>query len=110
MTEQVATLLSPFVKRGLFDSPEKAVATLARDYTLQQITRHQAVIAQLQKKYGMSYEQFEAYLAARSATVAAMPSPQLSQALMEEEEDALDWKIAQDMLTQWLGLQSEVAG
>jgi hypothetical protein len=29
---------------------------------------------------------------------------------MEEEDDALDWKIAQDMLTQWLGLQSEVTG
>lgn len=110
MTEQVATFLSPFVKRGLFDSPEKAVATLAREYTLHQIARHQAVIKQLQKKYGMSYEQFEVYLAARSSTLTATPSLQLSQALMEEEEDAFDWKIAQDMLTQWLGLQSEVAG
>ena len=49
MTAQVTALLSPFVKRGLFDSPETAVATLARDYTLQKIARHQAVIEQLQK-------------------------------------------------------------
>ena len=110
MTAQVTALLSPFVKRGLFDSPETAVATLARDYTLQKIARHQAVIEHLQKKYGMSYAQFEAYLAARSSTLAAASSLQLSQALMEEEDDALDWKIAQDMLTQWLGLQSEVTG
>jgi hypothetical protein len=28
---------------------------------------------------------------------------------MAEEEDALDWKIAREMLTNWLGLQAEVA-
>ena len=98
MSEQVATLLSPFVKRGLFDSPEKAVVTLARDYTLHQIERHQNVIEQLQNKYGMSYEQFAAYLEARSAVLTKSPSPELSQALMEEEEDAFDWKVANDML------------
>jgi hypothetical protein len=110
MSERVITLLSPFVKRGLFDSPEKAVMTLARDYTLHQIEHYQSEIEQLQKKYGMNYEQFEVYLAARSATLAKSPSPGLSQMVMAEEEDALEWKIARDMLTRWLGLQAEVAG
>ena len=27
---------------------------------------------------------------------------------MEEEEDAFDWKVAHDMLINWLGLQTEV--
>ena len=98
MSEQVATLLFPFVKRGLFDSPEKAVVTLARDYTLHQIERHQNVIKQLKNKYGMSYEQFSAYLAVRSVALTESPSLELSQALMEEEEDAFDWKVAHDML------------
>lgn len=109
MSEQVATLLSPFVKRGLFDSPEKAVVTLVRDYTLHQIERHQKVMEQLQNKYGMSYEQFAAYLEARSIALTESPSPELSQALMEEEEDAFDWKVAHDMLINWLGIQTEVA-
>lgn len=108
MSEQVATVLSPFVQHGLFDSPEKAVMTLARDYTLHQIDRYQKTTEQLQEKYGMSFEQFEAYLAARSATLAESPSPKLGQAVMEEEEDAFDWKIARDMLSKWLGLQTEV--
>lgn len=110
MSEQVATVLSPFVKRGLFDSPEKAVITLARDYTLHQIERYQTVIEQLQEKYGMPYEQFEAYLAVRSATLAKSPSQQLSQSIMQEEDDAFEWRIARDMLAKWLGLQAEVVG
>lgn len=97
MSEQVATLLSPFVKRGLFDTPEKAVMTLARDYTLHQIAHYQAVIEQLQHKYGMDYEQFEAYLAARLAHLVEAPSVVLSQIVMAEEDDALDWAIARDM-------------
>ncbi len=52
MSEQVETLLSPFIERGLFDSPEQAVIMLARDYTLHQIERHQTVIEQLQKNMG----------------------------------------------------------
>jgi len=28
--------------------------------------------------------------------------------VMKEEEDALDWKIATEMLQSWLGLQTEV--
>lgn len=110
MSEQVATLLSPFVKRGLFDSTETAVITLARDYTLHQIQHHQKVIEDLQKKYGMSYEQFVTYLAARATTLAASPSSELNQLLMVEEDDAFDWKVAREMLTKWLGLQTEVSG
>jgi len=110
MSEQVATLLSPFIERGLFNSPEQAVMTLARDYTLHQIERHQKVIDRLQKKYGMSYEQFETYLAARSAALVKSPSPTLNAALMTEEEDAFDWKVAREMLIKWLGLQTEVIG
>jgi len=37
------------------------------------------------------------------------PSSELNQALMTEEEDAFDWKVARDMLIRWLGLQTEVA-
>jgi hypothetical protein len=108
MTDQVAAVIEPFVRRGLFASPEKAVAEMARDYVLRQIERYRSVTESLQAKYGMTYEQFEAYLKSRSATLSASPNPSLNQAVIAEEEDALDWKIAREMLQSWLGLQVEV--
>lgn len=52
MSEQVVSLLSPFIERGLFATPEQAVITLARDYTLHQIEHHQKITEQLQKNMG----------------------------------------------------------
>jgi translation initiation factor 2 alpha subunit (eIF-2alpha) len=81
---------------------------MARDYALRQVEHYRAITENLQTKYGMTYEQFEAYLKSRSATLAASPNPTLNQAVIAEEEDALDWKIAREMLQSWLGLQTEV--
>lgn len=108
MTDTGVNVLEPFVERGLFANSEEAAAEMARVYILRQIQRHQAIIDRLEAKYGMSYEQFEAYLQARSQTLADTPDPALNQAVMAEEEDALDWKIAREMLSSWLGLQTEV--
>jgi len=108
MTSQVSTIIEPFVQRGLFESPEKAVIAMARDYVLRQVERYQATIDGFQHKYGMEYEQFEDYLKARSATLAATPNRKLNQEIIAEEEDALDWKIACDMLANWLGIQVQV--
>jgi hypothetical protein len=58
MTDQVASVVEPFVRRGLFPSPEKAVAEMARDYIRRQIQHYQSVIEGLQAKYGMTYDQF----------------------------------------------------
>lgn len=109
MTDQVASVIEPFVRRGLFSSPERAVTEMARDYVLHQIERHRSVLEKLQAKYGMTYEQFNAYLKSRSQMLADSPNRTLNQAIMAEEEDALDWKIANDMLQSWLGIESEVA-
>jgi phosphoserine phosphatase len=82
---------------------------MARDYTLRQIEHYRSVVENLQAKYGMTYEQFDAYLKSRAATLAATPNAVLNQAVMREEEDALDWKVAREMLQAWLGLQTEVS-
>ena len=108
MVDHVSTVLEPFVRRGLFANAEQAVVEMARDYVLRQIEHHQSVIENLQSKHGMNYEQFNAYLKSRAATLSAAPNRSLNQAVMDEEEDALDWKIANEMLKAWLGLQSEV--
>lgn len=108
MSDQIGTLVEPFVRRGLFATPERAVAEMARDYVLRQVEHHRATVERLQAKYGMTYDQFDAYLKSRSQMLAHSPSRALNQAIMAEEEDALDWKIANEMLQSWLGIQSEV--
>jgi len=108
MSDQVVTLVEPLVRRGLFASAERAVAEMTRDYVLRQIERYHATIEKWQAKYGMTYDQFNAYLKSRSQTLASSPNLALNQAVMAEEEDALDWKVANEMLQSWLGLQSEI--
>lgn len=109
MSNQVSIIIEPFVRRGLFPTAESAISEMARDYVLRQIERYQKTINTLQTKYGMTYDQFNAYLKARSATLATSPNPTLNQAIIAEEEDALDWKIAREMLQSWLGLKSETS-
>ena len=108
MSNSITTVVEPFVRRGLFTSPEQAVTEMAREYVLRQVEHYQAVVQSLESRYGMRYEQFESYLKSRSATLTTHPDPILNRAIMEEEEDALDWKTALEMMSNWLGLQQEV--
>lgn len=108
MSSNLSAVVEPFVRRGLFPNAEMAVAEIARDYILHQIDQYRGIEAALEDRYGMSYEQFEDYLRARSETLLRSPNPALNQAVMAEEDDALDWKIARDMIRSWLGLQREI--
>ena len=108
MSQELTSVVEPFVRRGLFPNAEVAVAEFARDYVLRQIEQYRAIDASFQARYGMTYEQFEAYLRSRSRSLSESPSPTLNQAIMAEEDDSLDWKVARDMLQNWLGLQGEV--
>lgn len=108
MAANAEMILEPFVRRGLFASPESAAREMARDYVLHQIERHRAMITNLESKYGMNYRQFDAYLEARAQTLATAPNVELNRALMLEEDDALTWKSSLEMLEAWLGLEAEV--
>ncbi|MBP7964522.1 MAG: hypothetical protein KBG20_20605 [Caldilineaceae bacterium] len=71
------------------------------------VEHFRSVAATLEARYGMTYEQFEDYLSARSKTLIEHPSPELGQAVMTEEDDAQEWKIAREMTQSFLGLQNE---
>jgi hypothetical protein len=107
MSPELTAVLEPFVRRGLFPNAESAATEMARDYVLHQVQRYRAIDLDFQARHGMTYEQFDAYLRARAAILIENPSPVLSQAVMTEEEDALEWKIAREMMEGWLGLQHE---
>jgi hypothetical protein len=107
MTDSVFAVVEPLIRRGLFASPEQAVVEMTRDYIMRQTERYRTTIEAMQTKYGMTYEQFEAYLKSRCEVLAANPNPTLGAAVMTEEEDALEWKVAREMLASWLGLREE---
>ncbi|NHZ72469.1 MAG: hypothetical protein GWP17_05245 [Aquificales bacterium] len=113
MTAIADTMLAPLIKRKFFFNEEDALQELLRGYILNQIAKLQQEVEKFEEKYGMRFKQFEAYLHERSAllsgnSMSAMQRQRLGQAVMQEEDDWLDWKAAQEMLESWLGLQAEV--
>jgi hypothetical protein len=114
MSTSMTTAVEPLVRRRIFDSEEQAARTLVRDYILRQITSLRREVGRFERKYGMSFERFSEYLHERSALLEASqlePTQRqaLGQAVMREEDDWLDWKAAEEMLENWLGVRQEAA-
>jgi len=111
----VEAILEPFVERKLFGSLEEAARKLAVNYILQQIETYKERVAEFEHKHGMSFDQFTRYTAERTAHLRnpGNTPPEklliLSQDVMLDEDDWLDWKVAKEMLESWLGLSSETA-
>jgi len=113
MNTSVSTMVEPLVNRKMFATEEEAIRSLLREYILQQVRQLQQELSSLESKYGMSFEQFAAYVHERSVLLEEGGlSPEqrkaLGQAIMQEEEDWLDWKVNREMLESWLGLRQEV--
>lgn len=102
MSQNLAEIVQPLVEKGLFENAEIAVKNLMVDYTLHQIEHYQGIIRKFEQKYGMNYGQFNKYLSEQAKKVGS--DKQLHKRIMIEEEDALDWKIAAEMLESWLGI------
>ena len=72
-----------------------------------------AIIEPFSHKYGMAFPQFGEYLHARSVLLQSdeLSSEQrqlLGRAVMQEEDDWLDWKVAIEMLENWLRRRQNV--
>lgn len=114
MNAAVSAVIKPLITRKIFVSEEEAVRVLLRDYMLRQITDLQHRVEQFSQKYEMDFHQFNDYLHERSAlltggTLTQEQQQTLGRAIMEEEDDWLDWKAAQEMLENWLGVRQEAA-
>ncbi|MFO7742364.1 MAG: hypothetical protein R6X31_08635 [Anaerolineae bacterium] len=110
MNTSVSAMVEPLVNRKLFATEEEAVRSLLREYILQQVSQLQQELSSLESKYGMSFDQFAAYVHERSVLLEEGDlSPEqrkaLGQAIVQEEEDWLEWKINREMLDSWLGLR-----
>ena len=109
----IYSALEPLIRRKVFPTEESAVRELTRDYVLRQIDALQSRIRQLEGRYGMRFEHFQEYLHERSHLLASgqlggAKQAELGQAIMQEEEDWLEWKAIEEMLENWLGLSQEV--
>ena len=110
-----STVLKPLIDRKIFETEESAVRELLRGHILRQIEDLQAQIEDFEQKYGMSFDEFDAYLRERSrrlqsTDLSADQRKRLNQSIMQEEDDWFEWKVAREMLESWLGLQQEVSG
>ena len=115
MNTTVSAVMEPLIRRRVFVTEEEAVRSLLRQYVLQQVGALQRELARFERKYGMQFEQFAEYLHERSVLLeeSELPTEQrqvLGQAIMQEEDDWLDWKVAREMLESWLGLRQEAIG
>ena len=105
----VQSILAPLIQNRVFTDEETAVRELVQSYIQRQIERLRSEIQTLKDKYGMEYAQFNAYLHERSQvlindSLTSEERRSLSQAVMEEEDDWLEWKARRELLDSWLGL------
>lgn len=114
MNVSINKAINFLVKREIFQTEEEAIKSLVRDYILKQIAGLRKEISNFRRKYGMSFTQFSDYIHDRSAlleksNLGAKQRLNLSRAIMREEDAWLDWKVAQEMLDNWLGISKEIS-
>jgi len=113
MSTPMSAVIESLIKRKIFASEEEAICELLKEYILKQITALRREINRFEREYGMRFQQFGEYLHERSVLLERGDlSPEQRQALgrviMQEEDDWVEWKTAQEMLESWLGLRQEV--
>jgi hypothetical protein len=113
MNTRVSAMMEPLIRRKVFATEEEAARSLLREYVLRQIDTLQRELARFERKYGMRFEQFVEYLHERSVLLeegefSLEQRQALGRAIMQEEDDWLDWKVSREMLESWLGLRQEV--
>ena len=113
MSATLSTAIEPLIRRKIFNNEEEAIRELLREYILRPIAALRRKIGRFERKYGMRFQQFSEYLHERSVLLerddlSAEQRQTLGRAIMQEEDDWLDWKAAQEVLESWLGLRQEV--
>ena len=114
MGTTISAAIEPLIRKKIFNNEEEAIRELVREYILRQIGALRRRVSRFERKYGMHFQQFSEYLHERSVLIekselSAEKRQVLGQAIMQEEDDWLDWKVAQEMIESWIGLRQEIA-
>ncbi len=94
----VTAIVEPLIRHKAFASTEEAVSELVADFVLRQIDRYRERIGSFEKRYGMTFEQFSAYLKERSSLLVnghldPEQKREVARAVMVEEDDHLERRI-----------------
>jgi len=113
MSTTISPVIEPLIKKKIFSTEEEAIHELTREYILRQIDTLRRKAGRFERKYGMRFQQFSEYLHERSVLLekSNLPAEQrqkLSQAIMQEEDDWLDWKAVKEMMESWIGVRREI--
>lgn len=114
MSVSISEPIKLLIERGIFKTEDEAIRNLLRDYILRKIAGLRREIGRFEREYGMRFEQFSEYIHDRSVllekgNLSKEQRLNLSQAIMQEEDAWLDWKVAREMLDSWLGISKEIA-
>ena len=112
MNVTISEAIEPLIRKKIFNT-EEAIRELMREYILRQIATLQRKIGRFERKYGMRFQLFSDYLHEKSillekGELSVEQRQSLGQAIMQEEDEWLDWKSAQDMIESWIGLRQEI--
>jgi len=113
MSTTISSVIEPLIKKKIFSTEEEAIQELTREYILRQIDTLRRKASRFERKHGMQFQQFSEYLHERSvllekSNLSAEQRQKLSQAIMQEEDDWLDWKVVKELMESWIGIRREV--
>jgi hypothetical protein len=93
-TRIIPLLTEPFVRTGLYASPEQALKHIILDYIERQIAWAEAELARYQQKYRQTFDEWSKSLLAGAAVA--------------DEDDWMAWEAARDMLDGWQKIKAEI--
>lgn len=106
MSTKIEEIGAPLVKHQLFDTVETAFETITLIYVQQQIQKYKRLIKKFEKKYRMSYADFQKFTKEQAQKLLSDPSSHEEFLLLED--DAFDWKIALDGFGSWKQVHQEI--
>jgi len=93
LTQATVLLTQPFVRSGIYASPEQALKHIVLDYIDRQLAWAQAERRRYERKYHCAFAEWSKSLSGK-ATIA-------------DEDDWMEWEAILDMLDSWQKIKTE---
>jgi hypothetical protein len=94
LTQATFLLTQPFVRTGIYASPEQALKHIILDYIERQIAWAEAERQRYEQKYQCTFAEWSKSLS--------------GQATIADEDDWMEWEAILDMLDGWHQIKAEV--
>ncbi len=94
LTQTAFLLTEPFVRTGIYASPEQALKHIVLDYVERQIAWASAEIGRYEQKYQQTFAEWTESLSGRAS--------------VSDEDDWMEWEAILDMLDGWQRVKTTV--